>query len=107
MLTDLAMFLKDSWELIKGYPWTFIIFGLFCFSLGAIIIERVCHYFQDVKIHKLPEREELLKQVGNLKSKITDLEKQLRRQEISDLINGTLRNDTKEETIGEILSRNK
>ena len=107
MWTDFLIFLRDSWNLIIKNPWTFIVFGFFCLLLGVTITERCCHYFTDIKIHRLPEREELLKQVNDLKGEISDLEKQLRRQEIQDLIQETLRSDTKEETIGEILIRNK
>lgn len=106
MLTDLLTFLQGEWELISANPWSFCIFGVFLFLIGFSISWVIHNYTMEVKLHNIPEREALQRKVADLQNQNDELKKALHRLDIKGLIQ-ELRDGNKEESIGEIIARNK
>lgn len=106
MLTDLLTFLQSEWNLISENPWSFFIFGVFLFLIGFSISWGIHNYTMEVKLHNIPEREALQKRLNELQNQNDELKKALHRQDIKGLIQ-ELRDGNKEETVGEIIVRNK
>lgn len=101
-MTDLFVFLRDEWNVFTVNPWTFIIFGAFMFGVSWWIH----NYMLEVKLHNIPEREDLQKELNEYKAKVEELEKALHRQKITDLIQ-EVKQDTEGVSIGEIIAKNK
>lgn len=106
MLTDLLTFLQSEWELISANPWSFCIFGAFWLLIGFSISWGIHNYTMEIKLHNIPEKEALQKRVIELQNQNDELQKALHRQDIKGLIQ-ELRVENKEETIGEVIARNK
>lgn len=107
MMTDLVMYIKDSWELISANIPTFIVFGVICFGIGYAMAWAIHSYFLSLKLHNIPERKELQSKVQDLEEEIVGLKKLLHRQDVKDLIQESLKSDINNETIGDVIARNK
>lgn len=106
MTTDLLIFMKENWNLIVNNLWTFLLFGTFIFLIGFGISWKIHNYYLDVKLHNIPEREELQKQVSQLKEENANLQKQLERFNLKELIQETFHEKSENETIGDVIRRN-
>lgn len=106
-MTDFLFFLKDNWNIIVDNKWTFLLFGFFVFLAGWGASWAVHSYLVNMKIHNIPEREELQNQVSELKAENQDLKNKLERQKKEELIKEVFRSENKNETIGDVLNRNK
>lgn len=106
MITDLLAFLQNEWQLISDNPWCFIIFGAFCFLIGYAIAWNVHNYLLEVKLHNIPEREELQQKILELQNQVEKLKKELHKQDINGYIQ-EIRDGYDSESIGAVIARNK
>lgn len=107
MVTDFLVFIEESWNLIVNNSWIFIIYGVFLFVIGWSASWGIHSYFLECKLHNIPEREQLLAEIEALRGEVEDVKAQLHRQEMGDLIHESIHNDSKKETIGDIMIRNR
>lgn len=101
MLTDLWTFLETKWNFITSNSWTFIIFGTFFFLIGL----GVHRYFVEIKIHNIPEREALKKEIAQLKKNHQKVVDQL--QEDNNQLKALLHKKTIAEEVEEFKASNK
>ena len=101
-MTDFLTLLQAEWTVISDNPWTFTIFGAIVFGISW----GIHNYMLEVKLHNLPERESLQKEVERYKAQVAELKKALHRQDIADLIQ-EVKQDTEGVSIGAIISHNK
>lgn len=106
MINDILMFLKEEWELIMTYPWSFILFGALLFVAGFTIAWSVHSFFLEKKLHNIPEREALQQEINVLKNQNEELKKLLHRQGVTDLIR-EVKNAKNTESIGSLIAHKK
>lgn len=107
MITDLAIFIKDSWELVCANALTFIVFAVICLGIGSATSWAIHSYFLSLKLHNIPERKVLQSKIHDLEEEIVGLKKSLHRQDVKDLIQESLKSDLNKETIGDVIVKNK
>ena len=103
MAPDFTIFIIDNWNLIKNNIGMFILFGVFVFFVSWTIH----NYFIEKKLHNIPERDALQKQLSELKEENSALQKKLQRYERGELIQETFREKSSHETVGDVIKRNK
>jgi len=101
-MVDFINLLRREWGIISSNAWTFVFFS----CSVAFITWKIHDYVTDIKLHHIPEREKLQKEISQLKTKISELEKTLHKQNVRNLIH-EVKQGTETKSIGKIISKRK
>lgn len=101
-MAEFLGFIENNWKLFSENVWTFLIYGAFVFGMSWLIH----NYFLARKLHDIPEREVLQKNIKELEQEIKELRDRVHKDELRDRVQEITQNREQTETLGEIIKKN-